>query len=67
MLNLAATHRFLVSPDGMTGYWLHRLDLSTGEYPQYADWIDATDLNDEDFEALIVKLQNCQCVHCKGA
>jgi len=58
MLNLAATHRFMVKPDGMTGAWLHSLDLSGGHCPQYADWIDCTDMDDDEFEALVTKLQS---------
>ncbi|WP_186250776.1 hypothetical protein [Burkholderia gladioli] len=50
-------HRLYVSPNGMTATWLHGLDLTTGEYPQYADWIDATDLNDADFAQLVLRLQ----------
>lgn len=57
MLNLAATHRFFVSPDGMDGQWLHPLDLSTGNYPQYAGWTDCTDMEDEQFEAFVIGLQ----------
>lgn len=51
--------RLLVSPDGMTAVWMHPLDLTTGFYPQYDSWIDATDLDDDEFEALVTRLQNC--------
>lgn len=46
-------HRFLVSPDGMRGAWVHPLD------PQdlYAGWTDTTNLSDDEFHALIVELQ----------
>lgn len=49
--------KLLVSPCGNTAAWVHPLDLSTGHYPQYGSWIDATALNDAEFEALIVNLQ----------
>jgi hypothetical protein len=49
---------YLVSPDGHTGAWLHPLDLRTGHYPQYDNWIDATDLTTEEFDALIMRLQD---------
>jgi hypothetical protein len=48
---------YLVSPDGKTGAWLHPLDLTTGHYPQYDKWIDATDLTTEEFDVLIMRLQ----------
>ncbi|WP_158601902.1 hypothetical protein [Pararobbsia silviterrae] len=48
---------FLVSPDGMASAWVHPLDRSTGNYPQYDAWVDATGLNDADFEALVTRLQ----------
>lgn len=49
--------RLFVSPCGTRTTWLHPLDLKTDHYPQYANWIDATDLNDDEFEALVVGLQ----------
>ncbi len=52
-----AQSKFLVRPDGQSAVWLHPLDQSTGHYPQYDDWIDATELDDEEFEALILRLQ----------
>lgn len=57
MLNLASTHRFFVSPDGLNGLWLHPLDLSTGMYPRYADWTDATDMGDAEFESFVLSRQ----------
>lgn len=49
--------RLFVSPDGQSATWLHALDLTTGMFPQYDGWIDATDLDDAEFEALIRQLQ----------
>jgi hypothetical protein len=49
--------RLIVSPDGHIAVWLHPLDLETGHYPQYDNWIDATTLSDEEFEALVHRLQ----------
>ncbi|MBA1366242.1 hypothetical protein [Burkholderia gladioli] len=54
---LYQAHRLYVSPNGMTATWLHALDLTTGHYPQYADWIDATDLDDAAFDELVIGLQ----------
>jgi len=49
--------RLYVRPCGNTAIWMHALDLTTGMYPQYADWIDATDLDDDAFEMLVTQLQ----------
>lgn len=45
--------RLYVSPCGNTAIWKHVLD----DLPQYADWIDATELSDDEFEALVTRLQ----------
>lgn len=55
-MSLHATHKYLVSPDGTTGVWVHPLDLTTTT--KYADWIDATHLDDDAFEALVRRLQD---------
>lgn len=46
--------RLYVSPCGNTAVWVHALD-PRGD--TYADWIDATDLDDDEFEALVSGLQ----------
>lgn len=51
------SHLLLLSPDGMAATWIHPLDLSTGMYPRYDDWIDVTDLSDDEFDALVMRLQ----------
>lgn len=48
--------KLLVSPFGTTAAWVHPLDLLTGHYPQYDSWIDASDMDDDEFEALICDL-----------
>lgn len=57
MSDLSKTHRFFVSPDGMDGKWLHPRDLSTGMYPQYASWVDCTDMDDHEFEKFVASRQ----------
>ncbi|WP_261533586.1 hypothetical protein [Burkholderia multivorans] len=54
---MKATHRLILRPDGMTAAWVHPLDRSTGNYPQYTDWLDVTDMSDVEFEALVTQLQ----------
>lgn len=49
------THQLLVSPDGRSAIWAHPLDLA--QFPQYSDWIDATHLDDDAFEKLVIQLQ----------
>lgn len=49
--------RLFVSPCGNGAVWIHPLDLKTNHYPQYDNWIDVTDLSDEEFEALVRRLQ----------
>lgn len=49
--------RLFVSPCGNKGAWIHPLDLTTGNYPQYADWTDCTDMDDEEFEAIVISRQ----------
>lgn len=49
--------RLLVSPNGQGAVWMHQGDLTTGFYPQYADWTDCTDMDDETFERFVVGLQ----------
>jgi hypothetical protein len=54
----AARRVLLVSPDGQTSVWVDSLDMSTGHYPQYDGWIDATHMGDDEFESLVRNLQS---------
>lgn len=49
--------RFYVSEDRKQARWLHELDLSTGHYPQYKDWIDATEMTDQEFESFMMGIR----------
>jgi hypothetical protein len=46
--------RLLVSPDGMRGANVHKLDVPN---PMYVGWTDCTDLNDEQFHKLVAGRQ----------
>lgn len=49
--------KLLVSLDGQTAVWIHPLDLKTGIYCKYDSCLDASNLNDQEFEALVTRLQ----------
>lgn len=43
--------RFFVSPDRKGAVWRHELDPREGT--EYVDWIDCTDMNDDEFGAFM--------------
>jgi hypothetical protein len=52
--------RLYVSPCGKSAVWIHPLDLQTGHFEKYEGWIDATDMDDAEFERFVVGLQQAQ-------
>lgn len=52
-----AEMRLLVNPNGQSAAWVHPLDLKTGHFPQYAEWTDCTEMDDEELEALVIARQ----------
>lgn len=47
------THRFMLSPDGQTGDWVHPLEIAT----RCPDWTDCTDMSDALFEQIVTERQ----------
>lgn len=47
-------HRFMLSPDGQTGDWVHPLEVAT----RCPTWTDCTELSDEAFQSLVCERQS---------